>query len=91
MALSAVLCAVAGYASVPEGAVLEDFDTFVNLLEETHPDPYTAFGGRPFFHKRVSEMRSDLEAMDSVSPTVLSDSLSVLTAERQCGRRIFYG
>ena len=80
MALSAVLCAVAGYASVPKGAVLEDFDTFVNLLEETHPDPYTAFGGRPFFHKRVSEMRSDLEAMDSVSPTVLSDSLSVLTS-----------
>lgn len=38
-----------------------DFDSFIKILEETHPDPYTRFGGKVFFHKAACEVRSRLE------------------------------
>lgn len=38
-------------------SVCADFDKFVEYLEETHPDPYTAFGGRPLFFQEVSRVR----------------------------------
>lgn len=40
--------------------VLSDFKYFIQLLENTHPDPYTAYGGRVFFYKRVFELEKSL-------------------------------
>lgn len=47
-------------------SVCADFDKFVEYLEETHPDPYTAFGGRLLFYQKVSRIRESLRD-DSVT------------------------
>lgn len=39
----------------------EDFNTFIQLLEETHPDPYTAFGGRIEFGRNVQDTRAKVQ------------------------------
>ena len=37
--------------------LLEDFDYFFRAFEQTHPDPYSAFGGERKFHKKVKALR----------------------------------
>lgn len=59
MALNAV-------AQVPNDSIVADFNEFVRLLEETHPDPYTNYGGKPFFRKAAMETRFNL-IQDSVT------------------------
>lgn len=39
----------------------DDFNTFVQLLEETHPDPYSAFGGQIEFKHTAQKMRKDIQ------------------------------
>lgn len=34
-----------------------DLDFFIQKLEETHPDPYTAFGGRMEFYRQMQKVR----------------------------------
>lgn len=41
-------------------AVLEDFDYFFRSFEQTHPDPYSAFGGERCFHRDVKRLRRTL-------------------------------
>mgnify|MGYP003311423592 FL=1 len=41
-------------------AVLEDFDFFFRSFEQTHPDPYSAFGGERCFHRDVKRLRRTL-------------------------------
>lgn len=41
--------------------LVADFDSFIKILEETHPDPYTRFGGKVLFHKAAYEVRGKLE------------------------------
>ena len=47
-------------------SLVNDFLFFCDMLEETHPDPYTGFGGRPFFHIKRALM-ADRIANDSLS------------------------
>lgn len=54
------------FAQVPTDSIVADFNEFVRLLEETHPDPYTNYGGRPFFRKAAMETRFAL-AQDKVT------------------------
>lgn len=42
-----------------------DFSRLVKLLEETHPDPYTGFGGRYFFHKEAFRISNILGNEDT--------------------------
>lgn len=44
--------------------LVADFRQFVTYLEETHPDPYSAFGGKVFFHKRADEVQKELARND---------------------------
>ena len=39
---------------------VRDTRTFINLLEDTHPDPYTAFGGRIEFYRKAQAILSGL-------------------------------
>lgn len=39
------------HAQVPTDSIVADFNEFIRLMEETHPDPYTKYGGRPFFRR----------------------------------------
>ena len=45
---------------VPNDSIVADFNDFERILEETHPDPYTNYGGRPFFRKAAMETRFGL-------------------------------
>lgn len=53
-------------AKVPDTArmhpdsLIADFDYFTKLLKSTHPDPYSGFGGKVFFHKKAHELRNRL-------------------------------
>ena len=38
----------------------QDFNYLVKTIEETHPDPYTIFGGKMAFHKKVHDIRNNL-------------------------------
>lgn len=49
-------------------SILSDFDTLVGVIEDTHPDPYTNYGGRVFFHERANEIRDMLR--NSEKPSV---------------------
>lgn len=38
-------------------SLLSDYDLFIEYLEDTHPDPYTPLGGRPYFSLQSQLMR----------------------------------
>lgn len=50
----------------PAECILEDFDYFFKAFEETHPDPYSAFGGEKRFHNSVKKLRSTLSRTDGL-------------------------
>ncbi|WP_081964219.1 S41 family peptidase [Porphyromonas macacae] len=52
--------------SISSASYLSDFDLFTNYLEQTHPDPYTAFGGKIYFRKTVQEVREQIKNIQSV-------------------------
>ena len=68
IALTVLIAGNCANAQVPNDSIVADFNEFVRLLEETHPDPYTNFGGRPFFRKAAMETRLAL-VRDSVTST----------------------
>ena len=58
---------VAGQDVIPKDSLVADFRLFVKYLEATHPDPYSGFGGKVFFHKKVRETEQQLEKQDRSS------------------------
>lgn len=52
-----------------------DFRYLVKVLEETHPDPYTEFGGKVFFHKQAFDIEQRLAkgaTLNDFSTTILT-------------------
>ena len=47
--------------------LLEDYDYYFSQLEQIHPDPYTAFGGKEAFHQAVRNLRNNLAKRDSLT------------------------
>jgi len=75
--------------------LIDDFNTFIKYLEETHPDPYTAYGGLPEFKRKAQGLRNNitdnttieqLEEMIKGFISVLNDGHTIIykkTAGRQ--------
>ena len=42
-------------AQISNDSIVADFRYFLHQLETTHPDPYTNYGGKAFFHRAASE------------------------------------
>jgi hypothetical protein len=40
--------------------LISDYDKFIEILENTHPDPFTPFGGRMQFHKQVLKTKENI-------------------------------
>lgn len=59
--LLSLFSATAQVSTTLRDTLISDFDSFIKILEETHPDPYTRFGGKVLFHKAASEVRDKLE------------------------------
>ena len=55
IALMVMLATNGALAQVPNDSIVADFNEFVRLLEETHPDPYSNYGGKPFFRRAAME------------------------------------
>lgn len=58
--LTTMLAFNSANAQIPTDSIVADFNEFVRLLEETHPDPYTNFGGKPFFRLQAMDTRFGL-------------------------------
>ena len=54
MLLTAIVSSVSA-AQIPNDSIVADFRYFVKQLEATHPDPYTNYGGKAFFHRAAHE------------------------------------
>ena len=57
---------VNGYVS-KQDSLLQDYDYFFSQLEQIHPDPYSAFGGKDGFDKAVKQLRDELANRDSLT------------------------
>ena len=66
--LATVLAFNSANAQIPTDSIVADFNEFIRLLEETHPDPYTNYGGKPFFRLEAMDTRFGL-IEDSVTNT----------------------
>jgi hypothetical protein len=42
-------------------SIVADFRYFIHLLETTHPDPFSSYGGKVFFHRAASEIVRSLK------------------------------
>lgn len=67
MLLTAIFSLVSA-AQIPNDSIVADFRYFVKQLEATHPDPYTNYGGKAFFHRAAHEAYWALRD-DSVTTT----------------------
>lgn len=47
---------------LPKDSLCNEFRYFVKLLEETHPDPYTEFGGKIEFRKKAFNLEQQLKS-----------------------------
>lgn len=43
------LCTSLHGVELQKDSLLSDFDTLVKVIKDTHPDPYSNYGGRVFF------------------------------------------
>ena len=52
---------------VTKEELLQDYDYYFSQMEQIHPDPYAAFGGKKAFHQAVRNLRDNLAKRDSLS------------------------
>ncbi len=50
--------------NLSKDSISHEFRYFVRLLEETHPDPYTEFGGKVQFHKQAFDIQQQLKSKE---------------------------
>ena len=61
--LSALVClSLSAQSKVSGDSLAADFHYLVKQLEATHPDPYTGFGGKVFFHKQAFDLENELRS-----------------------------
>lgn len=63
---------------------VEDVKAYIQLLEETHPDPYTRFGGIPYFKIKAQLLEESLPA-DGCSVGELRRMLSAFSSQLRDG------
>lgn len=47
-------------AQLPNDSIIADFRSFIKHLEDTHPDPYTNYGGKALFHRSAFTVLQNL-------------------------------
>jgi hypothetical protein len=68
--------------------LVEDFNAYIEYLTQTHPDPYSAYGGKMNFMRVVQESRAEIK--DSTSQEQFRNILSSLITPLHDGHTIFY-
>lgn len=54
--------------NIQKDSLISDFSYLVKLLESSHPDPYTNFGGKVFFHEQASQLKKEFADNDYSLP-----------------------
>lgn len=62
-----------------------DFRYLVRQLEATHPDPYTGFGGKVFFHQAAFELEQRLRNIPDTTLTYFCEQTGAFLAHLQDG------
>jgi hypothetical protein len=57
------LSLLTGYAqdSLNNKMLVDDFNTYIRYVEQTHPDPYSAYGGRVEFRRAAQDARNSID------------------------------
>lgn len=63
---------------------IHDFNTFVHYLEETHPDPYSVFGGKINFKYKTQTIRNQIE-QDTINISQFREILTSFIAQLEDG------
>ncbi len=69
--------------------LLQDYDYFFCQLEEIHPDPYSAFGGKECFSEKVMHLRKRLAMEDSLSLNEMEAEVTRLLSVLHDGHTYF--
>ncbi len=64
--LAAFTATYAKATGLPVDSIHADAREFIKYLEETHPDPYTPYGGRPYFYSAARRLTESI-LIDSVT------------------------
>lgn len=70
-------------------SLVGDFNYLIQELEATHPDPYSGFGGKVFFHKRAYDLRNELQ-YDNHTLQGFSTKISAFLSHLQDGHTTLY-
>lgn len=71
--------------SYPGDTLAADFRYLVGQLEEAHPDPYTGFGGKVFFHKAAFELEQRLRSLPDTTLDYFCEQTGAFLAHLQDG------
>lgn len=63
---AALTATYAKAVNLPVDSIHADAREFIKYLEETHPDPYTPYGGRPYFYSAARRLTESI-LIDSVT------------------------
>ncbi|MBR3026866.1 MAG: hypothetical protein IKH58_01905, partial [Bacteroidales bacterium] len=68
-----------------QDSLLQDYDYFFCQLEQIHPDPYSAFGGKDEFDTAVKQLRDELASRDSMTLNEIQVEVTRLISELHDG------
>lgn len=85
VSLSVDTVAVESDSKLPVDSICADFCQFVDYLEDTHPDPYSVFGGRPLFFEEAARVKRGLIADSVTDPVELARRISEFVARLRDG------
>lgn len=71
-------------------SLVGDFDYLVRLLETSHPDPYSGFGGKVFFHAEAHKLKDLLKNKPCTVDEIYNRTMTFLSAIRD-GHTQLYG
>lgn len=79
--LSALFClSVSAQNEMNGDSLAADFRCLVQQLEATHPDPYSGFGGKVFFHKQAYLLENELRSCPHTLQQFWDKSMAFLSS-----------
>ena len=75
--------------TVSRQLLINDFNTFIEYLEETHPDPYSSYGGLPEFKRKAQGLRNMIT--DNTTVEQLKEMIREFISFLNDGHTIIFG
>lgn len=73
--------------NISKDSLVSDFSYLIKELEATHPDPYSGFGGKVYFHKQAYDFTNDLKE-NNYTLQEFTDKVSAFLSNLQDGHTI---